>query len=164
MLRFSVRSLVAGALLVGAPVAVAAASASEPAMPRAAASASEASVITVYKAPTCGCCGAWGEHLRAHGFTVIEKDTEALYKVKALAGVPDDLVSCHTATVDGYVIEGHVPATDIQRLLAEAPAATGLAVPGMPPAAPGMDVPGHDSPYAVLLFDGPDQPTVYATH
>ena len=83
-----------------------------------------------------------------------EKDTDELYTLKALAGVPDDVASCHTATVGGYVIEGHVPAADIRRLLDEQPQALGLAVPGMPPASPGMDVPGYENtPFETLLVD-----------
>jgi hypothetical protein len=121
-------------------------------------------VVTVHKSPTCGCCGAWAEHMRENGFTVVEKNTEGMPQVKALAGVPQDLASCHTAVVDGYVIEGHVPAGDVRRLLDEAPNAAGLAVPGMPPSSPGMDVPGYDTPYQTLLFTNDGQSTVYSRH
>lgn len=121
-------------------------------------------VVTVHKSPTCGCCGNWAEHMRDNGFTVIEKDTEGMPQVKALAGVPGDLASCHTAVVDGYIIEGHVPAADVRRLLDEAPDAAGLAVPGMPPSSPGMDVPGYDTPYETLLFTGDGRTTVYSRH
>jgi len=121
-------------------------------------------VVTVHKSPTCGCCGAWADHMRDNGFTVIEKATEGMPQVKALAGVPGELASCHTAVVDGYIIEGHVPAADVQRLLAEAPDAAGLAVPGMPPSSPGMDVPGYDTPYETLLFTDDGRTTVYSRH
>ena len=89
-------------------------------------------LIEVYKSPTCGCCNKWVEHLRAHGFTVRATDTAAVDELKAKHGVPRALRSCHTALVSGYVIEGHVPASDVERLLRERPAAAGLAVPGMP--------------------------------
>jgi hypothetical protein len=134
--------------------------------PAGGARASEAAppVITVYKSPTCGCCTAWGDHMRANGFTVVETDTDALSRIKALAGVPDRLASCHTATVGGYVIEGHVPAGDVHRLLAEQPEAMGLAVPGMPASSPGMDVPGDTTPFATLLFRGDGDTEVFARH
>jgi len=121
-------------------------------------------VVTVYKSPTCGCCGAWGDHMRENGFTVVEKNTSDLWRIKALAGVPEDLSSCHTATVDGYVIEGHVPAGDVRRLLEEKPTAGGLAAPGMPASSPGMDVPGDTSPYDTILFGGAGGTSVYARH
>ncbi|MBB4285405.1 DUF411 domain-containing protein [Roseospira goensis] len=130
-----------------------------------AAGPAEDPAVTVFKSPTCGCCTAWGDHLRANGFTVIEKDTDDLMGIKTLAGVPNTLSSCHTASVDGYVIEGHVPAADITRLLDERPEAAGLAVPGMPPASPGMDVPEYaGAPFKTLLFAGDGSTSVYAQH
>jgi hypothetical protein len=98
-----------------------------------------AQTIDVIKSPYCGCCAQWVEHLRANGFTVRVTDVEDLDPVARQHGVPDELRSCHTATVGGYVIEGHVPAADIRRLLDERPQATGLAVPGMPIGSPGME-------------------------
>src|ERR671933_551663 len=87
--------------------------------------------LTVYKSPSCGCCKKWIEHVRANGFAVRAFDVEDLSDVKATAGVPAALRSCHTAYVGGYVVEGHVPADLVKRMLAERPAITGLAVPGM---------------------------------
>lgn len=114
--------------------------------------------VTVYKDPSCGCCGGWVEHLRQAGFSVTVVEDADLSEVKTRLGVPDDLLSCHTAEVGGYVIEGHVPAPAILRLLAERPQATGLAVPGMPPGSPGMG--GEPVPFEVMLF-GPTGQTVY---
>lgn len=115
----------------------------------------------VYKSPTCGCCSLWADHLREHGFKVVTQDVNDLTEVKATAGVPRDLFSCHTAVIDGYVIEGHVPADVIRQLLAERPKATGLAVPGMPMGSPGMEGARKD-PYDVVLFDPEGKRTVYA--
>jgi len=109
--------------------------------------------VTVWKSPSCGCCGAWVRHMRAAGFPVTVHDVGDVQPIKDGNGVPDALRSCHTALVDGYVVEGHVPAGDIKRLLEERPAAKGLAVPGMPSAAPGMD--GPHEPYHVVLFGSP---------
>ena len=95
--------------------------------------------ITVYKSPTCGCCNKWVSHLRDAGFKVNTINSDDLESIKLSAGVQPFLQSCHTALVDGYVVEGHVPASDIKRLLQERPAVTGLAVPGMPAGSPGME-------------------------
>lgn len=108
--------------------------------------------ITVYRSPSCGCCGAWVDHLRENGFSVTVREQDDLDPVKALLGVPGALQACHTATVGGYVVEGHVPARDIRRLLAEQPRGIGLAVPGMPAGSPGMEQGGEVEPYEVLLF------------
>ncbi len=109
--------------------------------------------LVVYKDPSCGCCAGWAEHVRAAGFPVEIVETDSLNRVKARLGVPQDLAGCHTAEVGGYVVEGHVPATAIRRLLDEAPAATGLAVPGMPVGSPGMEVEGSPpDEYDVVLF------------
>jgi hypothetical protein len=107
--------------------------------------------MKVSKTPSCTCCNAWVEHLRANGFTVIVADTSDIRGVKANAGVPHELYSCHTGEIAGYVIEGHVPAHAIQRLLAEKPDAIGLAVPGMPIGSPGMEG-GTPVAYDVILF------------
>ena len=119
--------------------------------------------VQVYKTPWCGCCTAWVDHLRANGFAVTVEDREDLGPTKAALGVPGDLASCHTATVEGYVIEGHVPASDIERLLAARPAATGLAVPGMPIGSPGMEMGDRRDPYAVILF-GPEGRETFSRH
>jgi hypothetical protein len=95
--------------------------------------------VKVFKDSNCGCCGAWVEHLRAHGFVATITETSEMQAVKARAAVPKALSSCHTAEISGYVVEGHVPAHAIQRLLAEKPQAIGLAVPGMPIGSPGME-------------------------
>ena len=119
--------------------------------------------IAVYKSPTCGCCSKWVRHLEANGFTVKAYDVQDVYAVKDRYRVPEPLAACHTAFVDGYVIEGHVPAADIQRLLAERPRVTGLAVPGMPAGSPGME---SDKPvrYEVMSFDAAGETKVFARH
>ncbi len=107
--------------------------------------------IVIHKDPNCGCCGAWAKHLERAGFPVTVVATATLPAVKQRLGVPGDLVSCHTAETEGYVIEGHVPVPAIVRLLAERPQATGLAVPGMPTGSPGMEG-GAPEVYEVVLF------------
>ena len=115
--------------------------------------AASAPKITVTKDPACGCCGGWVDHLKAEGFAVEVIESAALNQVKARLGVPNDLAACHTAEVAGYVIEGHVPAVAIWRLLSEKPQAKGLAVPGMPVGSPGMEVAGAQADvYDVVLF------------
>ena len=108
--------------------------------------------VSVYKNRSCGCCGEWMKHLRANGFRVQAQDVDDVSPLKRKLGVPQGLWSCHTALVGGYVIEGHVPAADIKRLLRERPKVTGLAVPGMPLGAPGMEQ-GAAQPYATIAFD-----------
>lgn len=118
--------------------------------------------MVISKDPNCGCCSGWVEHVRAAGFDTRVHDLNDLAPVKARLAIPPQLASCHTAEIDGYVIEGHVPAPAIRRLLAERPAATGLAVPGMPIGSPGMEVPGTaDESYDVILF-GPSVQKVFA--
>jgi hypothetical protein len=107
--------------------------------------------VRVHKDPDCGCCNGWIAHLRQAGFTVAASDTDRLSAVKARLGVPPALASCHTAEIGDYVIEGHVPAVAIDRLLAERPHAKGLAVPGMPIGSPGMEG-GEPAIYEVMLF------------
>ncbi|MGI9189451.1 MAG: DUF411 domain-containing protein [Longimicrobiaceae bacterium] len=111
-----------------------------------------ATEITVYKTPTCGCCQKWVEHLRENGFRVAVVDRPDLTSIKTERGVPQPLRSCHTGVVDGYTIEGHVPAETIRRLLAERPNVEGIAVPGMPVGSPGMEGP-NPQPYEVYTFD-----------
>jgi len=113
-----------------------------------------AAEVTMYKDPDCGCCGAWAKHLQSEGFTVVQKISDDMGRVKAEHGVPAQLASCHTAIVDGYIIEGHVPADDIKRLLKERPAVAGLTAPGMPMKSPGMQAPGlAPKGYDILSFD-----------
>jgi hypothetical protein len=115
-------------------------------------------LVTVTKDPSCGCCTSWAEHMEAAGFPVRVVESGSVETLKQRLGVPPTLYSCHTAEVDGYVIEGHVPAAAIQRLLTDRPSGTGLAVPGMPAGSPGMDFPGVTAePYDVLLFAPADQ-------
>src|SRR3954463_3825556 len=107
--------------------------------------------ITVYKTPTCGCCKAWVEHLQKNRLTPTTHDLNDLSETKDTLGVPDALRSCHTAVIGRYVIEGHVPADLIKKVVAEKPAnILGLAVPGMPVGSPGMEVPGRKDPYDVI--------------
>lgn len=121
-------------------------------------------LVTVYKSPTCGCCSKWANHMEAGGFPVETVDVTDLGVVKAEHGVPARLGSCHTAVVDGYAVEGHVPAVDVKRLLAERPDAAGLAVPGMAIGSPGMETPGRrPDRYEVLLVRDGDA-TVFAQH
>jgi hypothetical protein len=116
--------------------------------------------ITVTKDPSCGCCGAWVDHVRAAGFPVEVIESPAVNRLKIRLGVPQDLASCHTAEVGGYVIEGHVPADAIKRLLAEKPQAKGLAVAGMPIGSPGMEVAGvENDAYDIMLFGPAGQKT-----
>ena len=127
--------------------------------------ASALPVVDVYKSPTCGCCSKWVEHLRKEGFEVRTTDTSDLTDLKASHAVPRQVESCHTALVAGYVLEGHVPAADVQRLLRERPAIAGLAVPGMPIGSPGMEVPGTKAqPYDVIAFDKTGRTEVFARH
>lgn len=127
------------------------------------ASPAPAQEVTVYKSPWCGCCGGWVDHMRDNGFSVTVHETEDLDPIRAEHGVSDELMSCHTAVVDGYTIEGHVPAADVARLLREKPEARGLAVPGMPAGSPGMEAAGRE-PYDVLLFADDGDANVFASH
>jgi hypothetical protein len=109
--------------------------------------------ITVYRSPTCGCCGKWLEHMKKNGFTVKDIKTEEMDKIKQQYGVPKNLQSCHTGVVEGYVIEGHVPAADVRDLLKKHPDAAGLSVPGMTVGTPGMEMGGKKDPFDVVEFD-----------
>ena len=122
-------------------------------------------VATVYKTPTCGCCQAWVNHLTASGFRVTTVDREDLAPIKAQHGVGEHLASCHTAVIGGYVVEGHVPAADIVRLLKERPAIAGITAPGMPSGSPGMEMPGAPADrYDVVSFDRAGATRVFASH
>lgn len=120
--------------------------------------------VVVYKSPTCGCCSLWVDHLRANGFRVETHDVANLDAVRRQAGVPARLGSCHTARVGGYVIEGHVPAAEIRRLLQSRPRVDGLAVPGMPIGSPGMEMGGRIDAYDVLAFNRAGETTVFARY
>lgn len=109
--------------------------------------------IAVTKSASCGCCGAWVDHLRANGFAVTVRDVADVTPEKRRLGVPQALESCHTAVVEGYVVEGHVPAADVKRLLRDRSAhVKGLAVPGMPVGSPGMEVGDQKEPYLVIAW------------
>ncbi len=118
--------------------------------------------MTVYKSPTCGCCNAWVNHVNANGFNATGQNVSDLSAIKRRFGVPRALESCHTALVGGYVVEGHVPADLVQRMLREKPDAVGIAVPGMPIGSPGMEG-GRPEKYDVLLFDKEGRTRVYAS-
>ncbi|GAA0592414.1 DUF411 domain-containing protein [Craurococcus roseus] len=123
-----------------------------------AAPAAAARRLQVWRDPNCGCCGGWVEHMRAAGFRVEEQLVASPAPARRMLGIPADLLSCHAAAVGGYALEGHVPASAVERLLAERPAGIrGLAVPGMPLGSPGMEVPGRlEDDYDVVAFaDGP---------
>ena len=122
-------------------------------------------VVKVWKSPTCGCCTGWIEHMRRAGFQVEVEDVADVTPYKTQYGIGPDMMSCHTSLIDGYAIEGHVPADDIKRLLAERPQIAGLAAPGMPVGSPGMEVPGgQQDRYEVRAFTRDGKATVWATH
>ncbi len=123
-----------------------------------------AATIEVVKSPYCGCCTQWVDYLRRSGFEVRVVEAEDVTPTARRLGVPDDLRSCHTATIEGYAIEGHVPVEDIRRLLAERPAAAGIAVPGMPIGSPGMEQGDRRQPYETILFRRDGRRTVFARH
>ena len=123
-----------------------------------------ASVINVYKSPVCGCCGAWVEHLRASGLKVAVHEMEDVSPVAKKAGVPDNLRSCHTALIDGYFVEGHVPAADIRKLLHDRPKARGISVPGMPIGSPGLEQGDRREPYTTLIVDRGGATRAFARH
>jgi hypothetical protein len=120
--------------------------------------------VEVFKNPSCGCCEAWGEHLRRAGFQVKITVVEDTAPIRRRHGIPDSLGSCHTGVLAGYALEGHVPADAIRRLLADRPVAAGLAVPGMPMGSPGMEAGGRKDPFDVLLVDQSGRSRVYASY
>jgi hypothetical protein len=120
--------------------------------------------IVVYRTPSCECCLRWADHLRSNGFSVYVRTQEHVDSVRARYGVPGRLSSCHTARVGPYTVEGHVPAQDIRRLLAERPSIVGLSVPGMPIGSPGMEQGNRRDAYAVLAFDEDGTTEVFAQH
>ena len=120
----------------------------------------------VYKTSTCGCCSMWVDHLKAAGFQVETKDvsSDEVRAVSKAAGLKDEGTSCHTAKIGNYVVEGHVPASDIQKMLAEKPAIAGIAAPGMPMGSPGMEQGGAKEAYDVIAFTKDGKTSVYAKH
>jgi hypothetical protein len=123
-----------------------------------------AAPIHVYKNPDCGCCSAWVDHLKAAGFAVQVTETADTSGLRKRFGMPERFAGCHTATLEGYVLEGHVPAADIKRLLAMKPQAIGLSVPGMPVGSPGMEFGDRRDPYKVLLIDRRGRERVFASY
>ena len=135
------------------------------AVPEAAPTPPRLPLVVVHKSASCGCCGLWVDHMRQAGFTVEVRNEDNLNPVKEKVGVPYGKGSCHTAEVGGYFIEGHVPAADVERLLAEKPDAKGLVLPGMPLGSPGMEVPdGTVHPYTVELVRRDGSTVPYASH
>lgn len=120
--------------------------------------------VTVYKSPTCGCCGDWIGHLEDNGFPVDVEDRANVGPVKRQLGVPEDLAACHTAVVEDYVVEGHVPAEQVKRLLREAPDLRGIGVAGMPVGSPGMERGDYAEPYEVVAFTANGETTVVAEY
>jgi hypothetical protein len=120
--------------------------------------------VTVYKDPNCGCCSLWVRHMEQSGFTVTAHDTADMPAIRAKHGVPAHVQSCHMGVVAGYVIEGHIPADDVKRLLTERPKVKGIAVPGMPVGSPGMEQGNVRHAYSVLTFDDTGRTTVFARH
>lgn len=147
-MKIAIRTFLAGSMIIGALSG--------------SGSHAAATTIDVYKSPTCKCCAKWVDHMRANGFTVNTHDV-GNKEARERAGISTTLGSCHTAMVDGYAIEGHVPAQDVKRFLKERPAAIGLAVPGMPHGSPGMEGARSD-PYNVLLIDKQGDTKVYSRH
>lgn len=119
--------------------------------------------VQIYKSPTCGCCGKWIEHMQKSGFKVETHEVDNIPASRKKLGMPDKYGSCHTSKIGDYVVEGHVPAQDIKRLLKEKPKALGLAIPSMPPGVPGMDVP-NSPPYETLLVQADGTTSVFAKH
>lgn len=124
----------------------------------------EALQVTAFRSPTCGCCGAWIKHMQAQGFQVKDNLVEDMEAVKREHNVPEDLAACHTAIVNGYVVEGHIPAADVKRLLTEKPEVLGIAVPGMPIGSPGMESETVKEPYTVFTFDQAGQTATFQDH
>ncbi len=120
--------------------------------------------VTVYKDPNCGCCKLWVDHMRKHGFDVAVRDTSDMSGAKATGRVPGRLQTCHTAFVNGYVVEGHVPAADVKRMLNEKPKIAGIAVPSMPAGSPGMEVGSRVDRYDVIAFNRDGSTSVFARH
>ena len=121
-------------------------------------------VIEVYRSPSCGCCSKWLAHLKENQFDVIDHVTNDVQAIKDKYGVPENMASCHTALVNGYVVEGHVPATDIKKLLKLKPAVIGISVPGMPVGTPGMEMGGRKDAYKVVSFDKENKYQVFTSY
>jgi hypothetical protein len=127
-------------------------------------SAQASEQITVYKTPTCGCCQKWIDYLEGNGYQVTTQDMYDLRFIKSISGVKPRYASCHTAVVDGYVVEGHVPVTDIERLLTERPDVIGISVPGMPVGSPGMEQGERRDNYQVVTLEKDGSAKVFSQH
>ena len=168
---FSTLLLVAGTLLISAcnasPSTAAAAASTAPKAPamQTAPTTTKLPLVVVHKDPNCGCCGGWAEHMQAAGFPVRINDTSDMATIKQRLGIGDGMMSCHTAEIDGYVIEGHVPVEDIRKLLAERPKARGLVLPGMPVGSPGMESPdGYRQKFTVALLGNDGSLSEFSKH
>jgi hypothetical protein len=124
----------------------------------------ETTAITVYRSPTCSCCGNWIDHLKQNNFVIKDIMSDDMKAIKSKHGVSDEMSSCHTALVDGYVVEGHVPADDIKALIKAKPKVVGIAVPQMPTGTPGMEMGGKKDPYNVVSFDRANNYQVFKSH
>ena len=153
-MKTATRFVLAAALALGPAIA-----ASQP--QSGTASTAQAPVVEVWRSPACGCCGEWVKHLQKNGFATRVHMVEDTSTFRRAAGIPERLGSCHTAKVGGYAIEGHVPASEIRRLLSEKPKAVGLSVPGMPLGSPGMEQGPTKQPYDVLLVGNDGRTSVY---
>ena len=120
--------------------------------------------VDVYKSPYCGCCGDWVDHVKASGIKTVVHEMEDVTPMARKLGVPDKLRSCHTAEIDGYFVEGHVPASDIRKLLRERPTARGVAVPGMPLGSPGMEAGGQKTAFNTLIVDRNGAAKIFTRH
>ena len=120
--------------------------------------------MTIYRSPTCGCCGKWEDHARSNHFVINDIISDDMQAIKKKYGIPEKLASCHTAIVDGYVIEGHVPVADIEKLLKIKPKVVGIAAPGMPMGSPGMEMGGKQDDYDVVSFDGSGNYQIFSEH
>ena len=120
--------------------------------------------ITVYKNPSCGCCGKWISYLEGHGYKVTVEETRDVFAIKQKLGVPEKLAACHTAVIDGYVVEGHITHRDIKRLLLLRPEVKGIAVPGMPIGTPGMEMGNTVEPYDVITFNDDGKMEIFVSH
>jgi len=123
----------------------------------------EIAKVTMYRSEGCQCCVKWAEHMQDNGFSVEMKTVDNLLEMKSKNGVKPELASCHTAFVEGYIVEGHVPSEDVKRLIKEKPDAAGITVPGMPIGSPGMEGAYVDN-YDVILFDEQGKEEIFATH
>ena len=120
--------------------------------------------MTVYRSPTCGCCGKWIEHVKSHNISIKDVISDDMDAIKQKYGVPEKLASCHTAVIDGYVVEGHVPAEDIYKLMHDKPKVVGISAPGMPMGSPGMEMGGRQDHFQVVSFDKDGNVAVFAEH